>query len=275
MNEEEWILASKYAKNKKLIIFADIFGEKSFEVAKKISVDGYKIHSEDLLNTYFIKKVAIENKILILGVGGAHRIEIYRTLQFLKKYNLCNKIILMPGVQVFPTPIEAHSLDEISDLVLKYEDKGIKVGFADHISGDMKESQIVPLMALAKGASIIEKHFTLNRNHKWEDYESALDEVNLKLFQETVCNLSSLLKKVTKLSEYEKQYRDMFKKTPVLSEQGVKNKKLNENDLNFSKFENVKVPLMSLDIVNKRIVKSLQKDSILRASNLNEVEQQL
>ena len=175
----------------------------------------------------------------------------------------------MPGVQVFPTPIEAHSLDEISDLVLKYEDKGIKVGFADHISGDMKESQIVPLMALAKGASIIEKHFTLNRNHKWEDYESALDEVNLKLFQETVCNLSSLLKKVTKLSEYEKQYRDMFKKTPVLSEQSVKNKKLNENDVNFSKFENVKVPLMSLDIVNKRIVKSLQKDSILRASNLN------
>ena len=38
----------------------------------------------------------------------------------------------------------------------------------------------------------------------------------------------------------------MFKKTPVLSEQSVKNKKLNENDVNFSKFENVKVPLMVL-----------------------------
>ena len=63
LSEKEWQQVADYARKKKLTIFADIFGEVGFAIAK-INVDGYKIHSEDLLNTHFIAKVAAENKIL-------------------------------------------------------------------------------------------------------------------------------------------------------------------------------------------------------------------
>ena len=75
-SKEEWIKISKYAHKKKLLLFSDIFGKKSFEIAKKMKVIGYKIHSGDLLNSELILQIAKTNKILLLGIGGSHRKEI-------------------------------------------------------------------------------------------------------------------------------------------------------------------------------------------------------
>ena len=107
LTKNEWGRAVQYAREKDLIILADIFGDASFDIAEEIKVDGYKIHSEDLLNTYFIEKVVKTNKIVLIGVGGAHRVEIYELLNYLQQKDLCKQLILMPGVQTFPTSIEA------------------------------------------------------------------------------------------------------------------------------------------------------------------------
>ena len=85
LSKNEWERAVQYAREKDLIILADIFGDASFDIAEEIKVDGYKIHSEDLLNTYFIEKVAKTNKIVLIGVGGAHRVEIYELLNYLQQ----------------------------------------------------------------------------------------------------------------------------------------------------------------------------------------------
>ena len=71
-------------------------------------------------------------------------------------------------------------------------------------------------MALAKGASIIEKHVTFDRNDQWEDYQSALGKSDFQRFVKYVKNLS-LLAEIGTLNQFELQYRVMFKKTPVLS----------------------------------------------------------
>ena len=68
-----------------MFVFADIFGLESFKLAERIKVDGYKIHSEDTLNFKFIEKVVKSNKIILIGVGGSHRIEIKSLLNYLKK----------------------------------------------------------------------------------------------------------------------------------------------------------------------------------------------
>ena len=57
----------------------------------------------------------------MIGVGGSHRIEIKSLLDYLKKENLNNKVILMTGVQTFPTPLQAHSISEIDDLITYQE----------------------------------------------------------------------------------------------------------------------------------------------------------
>ena len=147
----------------------------SFEITKLMNVIGYKIHSGDLLNTEIIKKVAKTKKILLLGIGGSHRKEVFETIKYLYNNKLSDFIVVMPGIQNFPTSIKNHSLDVIRELKLKYSKYGVKIGFADHLSGNSPESINLPLMAFASGACIVEKHITYKRSDKWEDYESALN----------------------------------------------------------------------------------------------------
>ena len=57
LEKKSWNRIIKYAKNNKLKAFADVYGDYSFNLAKENDIDGYKIHSEDFFNSYFIEKV--------------------------------------------------------------------------------------------------------------------------------------------------------------------------------------------------------------------------
>jgi N,N'-diacetyllegionaminate synthase len=265
LTEEEWLQASVYAKKHGLIIFSDVFGDAGFSIAEKIGVDGYKIHSEDLLNTYFIEKVAATNKILLIGVGGSHRFEIYELLNHLKKLNLCNFVVLMPGVQTFPTSIDSHSLDEVADLKSKYKSYGVKVGFSDHISGDLDEAITIPLMGFAKGACIVEKHITVNRDDKWEDYESALDRDRFKVFLDQVESLTPLLLPIGVMNQAEKNYRSSFKKTAVCINKLAKGEVIKPEDISYVKKSADKYPLSALQIVGNIAHNGISKGVSIRS----------
>ena len=83
LSDSEWEEGVKYSRDKNLTIFADVYGQGSLSLSDKLGVDGYKIHSEDLLNGYFILDVISRNKITLISVGGANIIEIYNLLEFL------------------------------------------------------------------------------------------------------------------------------------------------------------------------------------------------
>lgn len=271
LSKMEWQQANDYARKSKLSVFADIFGKDSFCIAKELDVDGYKIHSEDLLNSYFIAKVAAEKKILTIGVGGAHRIEIYNLLNFLKQHDLLKNVLLMPGVQTFPTPLEAHSIAEVSELIDKYADVyGIKVGFADHVSGDLEEAFILPLMALAKGASVIEKHVTVNRQQKWEDYQSALGKSDFKRFIGYVRKVAPLLGKIEGLNAHEISYRKNFKKTPVASQSFKAGHVLETQDVEYVKHAATQIPLSGIQIIGKTLKFAIGRSTLLRFSSFED-----
>ena len=300
LTKDEWVEATNYAREKKLSVFADIYGEWSHKVAKHLNVDGYKIHSEDLLNTKLIEKVATDNKILLIGVGGAHRSEIFNIITHLDKINLCKKIILMPGIQVFPTPIDAHSLTEVEDLIQKYSPFGAKIGFADHVSGDNDVAFFLPLIALSKGAFIIEKHITINRADKWIDYQSALGKDDFKKFVNFVENISNLNKPIptmsdyqsvlgkddfkkfvnfvenssnlnkpiSAMSKYEKQYRKMFKKVPVAKTDLPVGKELTYDDIVYKKFDGIKIPLASNYLIGKKTKTTISLGEVISYDKL-------
>ena len=85
ISEKNWKLIIKYSKKKNLLVFADVYGNYSFNLAKKLKVDGFKIHSEDFFNTFFIEKVINTKKPVIINVGGTYKSEVYNLLSHLKK----------------------------------------------------------------------------------------------------------------------------------------------------------------------------------------------
>ena len=81
-------------------------------------------------------------------------------------------IVLMHGVQNFPTEISSLNVKRLT--VLQNEFPGMPVGYADHTSGDNGFSKSVDLLAIALGASLLEKHICLDRKAKGLDYRAIL-----------------------------------------------------------------------------------------------------
>ena len=272
LTDNSWEIAVKYAKKKKMFVFADVFGHESFELAESVKVDGFKIHSEDTLNTGLIKNIIKKNKIVLIGIGGTHRVEIKSLLQELKVNGKIKNVVLMPGVQTFPTPLEAHSIKEVTDLIKKYSNYGVKVGFADHIEGGTEPSFILPLMALSAGAVVIEKHYTTDRALKQTDYHSALNKKEIKIFIKKVNHFSSLLNPVSDLNKWEIQYRKMFKKSPSVNIFKKKDEIINLKDLTYVKNSKKPQSLSAQQLVGRRLRRDLNKDSLV---SLNDIRQKV
>ena len=267
----DWIKIVSYAKKKGLYFFSDVFGEEGLKIAKKCKVDGYKIHSETLSNYNFILKVLKNKKPTLLGIGGSHRSEIFNLLDYLKNKNLNNNLVLMPGIQNFPTQLKSHSLYEIKDLRNKYKDRfNVIIGCADHISGNLEEAVEFPLLALSAGAELIEKHFTIDRKLKWEDYESALDFKKFKIFLKKVEKYNQLLFPKNSFLKEEKLYRDNFKKIPVFKKNLKKNSVIKTTDIEFIKSDHNKETLNSNLIINKVLNRNILKGSQVTLSSIKQ-----
>lgn len=214
MNDWQTIFADARAAGMK--VFADVFGDESFCEAKELGVDGYKLHAADLDNLELLKKVAMTGETVLLGVGGHKRIEIYQAVCKFRSWQPTAALVLMPGHQLFPTPLAEHSLAEIRWLSEAYREFGVVVGCADHIDGDSEAAMLFPLAAIGAGAVMIEKHLTIRRADKWEDYESAIEPAAFATLVKNVRALAGADQVGMKWTEGRARYRQKAVKLPRL-----------------------------------------------------------
>ena len=179
-NTSQWSNIFKKVNKKKAKIFCDVFGEESFKIANNNKIDGFKIHSSDLINKNLIDLVSkTRNKEIFLSTGGSTLREISYAISIFKN----NKIqpVLMHGYQNYPTLINDTNLNRI--IYFKNIFKNIcKYGYQDHIAGDDEMNFIIPFASMGLGLDYIEKHVTLNRSKKGVDYYSSLEPSELKNF---------------------------------------------------------------------------------------------
>ena len=249
LEEKSWERIIKYSKRNKLITLADVYGEYSLGIAQNNGVHGFKIHSEDFFNSYFIEKVINIGKPVLINLGGTFKSEVFNLLDYLKrKKKLSKKIFLMHGVQTFPTPIEGHSLFEFKQLIENYKYLDVNFGYSDHLSQNHPMNFYISIIAYTLGASLIEKHFTDNLKFKRTDYQSALDKKNLLKFLNIFNQSIKLQKRNLSHFKYENIYRKMFKKTCVLKNDVSKNQIIKFKDLSFQKNNTTNSHFFSIEI---------------------------
>jgi sialic acid synthase SpsE len=122
-------------------------------------------------NPEFIRVVAATGKPLLLSTGGCDLKDVGHAIEKAQAEGN-EQIMLLHGVQNFPTRIEDSHLRYIGTLKKTF---GLPVGFLDHVDGGSPMALVLPALALAFGADLIEKHMTLDRMAKGFDYESALE----------------------------------------------------------------------------------------------------
>ena len=255
----QWRKIIKLCKKKKLFIVAEIYGEKSLKFSQSLRVNAYKIHSENSLDIRLILKTLKTLKPTLISVGGLKRLEILNLVTKISKYK--KQVVLMTGVQSFPTPVISHSIFEVIDLLKKFN---FKVGFADHVEGDTFMSECIAYMAISAGASIIEKHFTYKRDLKWNDYHSSLSDQKFINFTKNFNRYKKILKpNLSNFNIDEKKYRKMFKKYPVLQKDLEIGDKILSKDIIFKKIRSSKNIIKLSAIENKKVIKKLKKNTII------------
>lgn len=262
LRDKEWNKTINYTKKKGLKVFADVYGDYSLDLANKNNVDGFKIHSEDFFNSYFIEKVINLNKPVLINCGGTYKSELYDLISFLsKKKKLNKKIVLMHGIQNFPTPIEGHSLYEFKKLVENYKIFDVSFGYSDHIESNNILSSILPMIAFSLGASIIEKHFTDDLKKKRIDHHSSMDQYQIKLFIKNFNAIKNNLEPRLNYLKNEKKYRNMFKKSCVINKNKKKNEILKIEDFKFIKDPKLVHHHFSHNLVGKKLLKNVNNNS--------------
>jgi sialic acid synthase SpsE len=209
----DWGRLFDRARERKLIVFVNPLTVDALDVVKKCGADAIKIHSADLSNPGMGKAVVSFGLPISVSAGGSTEDEIQTSLASLRSDGVKN-LLLMHGFQAYPTRIEHSNLNYIATLE---ETFGVPVGYQDHIDGEDEMALIVPALAAALGASLLEKHITDSRARKGTDYQSALDRDGFARFVRISRNAHKALgaTRRTDLSEAELEYRKTFKKSLV------------------------------------------------------------
>jgi sialic acid synthase SpsE len=144
----------------------------------RISPEFYVLTAASFVEAEFIKAVAQTGRPTFFRIGGATLGEIESALNLFRA-NEGGEITLLHGFQNYPTKLEDTNIRQMQSL---QELLGVPVGLADHIDGGDPISKAIPLLALALGATCLEKHITLDRAEKGEDFEAALNPQDFKEF---------------------------------------------------------------------------------------------
>lgn len=158
-----------------------------------------KLASCDLNNIRFIREVAERGKKIILSTGMSTLADIEKTLNELAKVNF-NDLVLLHCVSVYPAKLEGANINFIETLASEF---GFPVGYSDHTG-----TSHAACMALSKGATWFEKHFTEDKTQKGFDHAYALEENELAEYVNDLRNAElALAPKETKISEAERYTR--------------------------------------------------------------------
>jgi len=190
INEDIYQIFSKFSMPYKMIPELSecckknniLFMSTPFSVEDANQIDPYvqihKIASYEINHVRLIESIVSKKKPIILSTGASTLEEIDFAVNLLRKNGKRN-FALMQCTAKYPAPIDSMNLSVIPMLKSKYN---VPVGLSDHSIDPM----IAPLMAIGLGATIIEKHFTLDKNLNGPDHQFALDPNELRLMIKTI-----------------------------------------------------------------------------------------
>lgn len=186
LSHENHELLIDYCKQKNIHFFSTAFDLESLEYLKNIGLDLVKIPSGEITNLPYLRKAAKLFKKVILSTGMCTMEDINAALHvFLKEGITQENITILHCNTEYPTPMNDVNLKAMLSIQREF---GTKVGYSDHTLGIE-----VPIAAVALGASIIEKHFTLDNKMEGPDHAASLKPSQLKNMVTAIRNIEQAI----------------------------------------------------------------------------------
>lgn len=167
-----------YCKKKGIIFLSTPYDEESLDFLTQLGVPAFKISSSDATNHLFLELVLKKRKPLLLSTGLTSIKHVDLTVKLVEKFKMKKRLVLFQTTSDYPTKSTDVHLKVIPEYIKRYK---ILVGFSDHTL-----DYAASLGAIAMGACVVEKHFTLDRKLSGPDQKSSLEPSELKEWVEKI-----------------------------------------------------------------------------------------
>lgn len=241
-----------YCDEKGIIFLSSPFDEDSIDFLENL-VPYYKIPSGEIVNKPYLQRVASKHKPMIMSTGMATLSDVEKALGDIYSVDKDAEIYLLHCTTNYPTPYEEVNLKAMITLKEAFK---LPVGYSDHTNGIE-----IPVAAVALGACIIEKHFTLDRNMQGPDHKASLEPDDFKSMVRAIRNVEDALGNgIKRPTKSEDEIKNVVRKKLVAVRDMKKGQIIELADVTLKRV-NVGLSADFLDIIiGKRLIKGIRED---------------
>lgn len=261
ISEADHYVLIAYCKSKNINFFSTAFDLESLDFLKKLGLKLYKIPSGEITNLPYLEKIAELADEIILSTGMSTMDEISDAITVLKTLSKAKITVLHCNTQ-YPTPFSDVNLLAMNQIKEVFN---VAIGYSDHTLGIE-----VPIAAVALGAKVIEKHFTLDRTLPGPDHAASLEPNELIDMVNAIRNIEQALGKAEKVpSNSESANITIARKSIHLIKDKMKGETLQAEDLEMLRPGDGISPMKVKSIIGKIVVEDLQAGHKLTYKDFN------
>ncbi len=252
---DEFIELHRYCKEKQIEFLSTAFDSDSIDFLNSIDMERWKIPSGDITNLPYLIKIAKLHKPIILSTGMSTIDDIRLALKVLID-NGSSDITILHCTTEYPAPYKDVNLNAM--LTIKNE-FNVPVGYSDHTMGIE-----IPIAAVAMGATVIEKHFTLDRNMEGPDHKASLEPKELKAMVNAIRNVESAIGTGEKKpAESEVKNINIARKS-VVAKRNIKNGEIfTEDNLTVKRPGNGISPMQWFKVLGQTAARDFEEDELI------------
>ncbi|EAI4331308.1 N-acetylneuraminate synthase [Campylobacter upsaliensis] len=245
----------KHCKKHGIAFLSTPFDLESVEFLRGLDLPYFKIPSGEITNLPYLKAVAKCKKKVLLSTGMANLGEIEAALTILRKNGTRNITLLHCNTE-YPTPFEDVNLNALKTLKEAFK---LEVGYSDHTEGI-----VASLGAVALGAVVIEKHFTLDKTMEGPDHRASLEFEELKALCKGIRELEKALGSgIKKASKSEAKNKIIARKSLVAKREIQKGEKFSIENLTTKRPGSGISAMRYEEYLGKRALKTYKKDELI------------
>lgn len=230
------------------------FDAPSIELLSRLDLAIWKIPSGEITNYPYLRRIAREGKPVILSTGMSMLDEVADAVRALEENGLSRAMItLLQCNTQYPTPYADVNLRAMATLASTF---GVKAGYSDHTPGIA-----VPVAAVALGAAVIEKHFTLDRNLEGPDHAASLEPDELARMVGDIRDVEEALGSgIKRPSDSERENRDVARKSIVAARAIARGEIFSDDNLTAKRPGTGISPMRWLDVVGRPAPRDFEPD---------------
>lgn len=258
LSEQDHVELMAYCKQKGIKFFSTAFDMDSIEYLHSLNLGLWKIPSGEVTNYPFLKRIASYNERTILSTGMCDLQDVRAAVDALYNNGLSKEnLTLLHCNTEYPTPFEDVNLKAMDALRKEF---GVEVGYSDHTKGIE-----VPIAAVALGASVIEKHFTLDRNMEGPDHKASLEPDELKAMVSAIRNIEKAVDGdgTKHVSESERKNITIARKSIVAACDIKAGETFTEQNLTVKRPGNGISPMRWEEVIGTKAIRNFSEDELI------------